>query len=44
MLRTIVPVSTPLAVDLARESGMTLAGFVRGETMNIYAHPERTEP
>ena len=39
-------VSAPssLAVDLARESGMTLAGFVRGETMNIYAHPERTEP
>lgn len=39
-------VSAPssLAVDLARESGMTLAGFVRGETMNIYAHPERAEP
>lgn len=38
-------VSAPssLAVDLARESGMTLAGFVRGETMNIYAHPERIE-
>ncbi|WP_333620165.1 formate dehydrogenase accessory sulfurtransferase FdhD [Dietzia sp.] len=39
-------VSAPssLAVDLARESGMSLAGFVRGETMNIYAHPERIEP
>lgn len=39
-------VSAPssLAVDLARESGMTLAGFVRGETMNIYAHHERAEP
>ena len=38
-------VSAPssLAVDLARESGMTLAGFVRGETMNIYAHAERAE-
>lgn len=38
-------VSAPssLAVELSRESGMTLAGFVRGETMNIYAHPERIE-
>jgi FdhD protein len=39
----LVAVSAPssLAVDLARESGLTLAGFVRGETMNLYAHPER---
>ena len=24
-----------------REAGLTLVGFVRGETMNIYTHPER---
>ncbi len=36
-------VSAPssLAAELATESGLTLAGFVRGETMNVYAHPER---
>ncbi|WP_328391756.1 formate dehydrogenase accessory sulfurtransferase FdhD [Nocardia sp. NBC_00416] len=39
----LAAVSAPssLAVDLAAESGLTLAGFVRGETMNIYSHPER---
>jgi FdhD protein len=39
----LAAVSAPssLAVDLADESGLTLAGFVRGETMNIYTHPER---
>lgn len=38
-------VSAPssLAVDLAEETGMSLAGFVRGETMNLYTHPERIE-
>ncbi len=30
-----------LAVDLAQEYGVTLAGFVRGSSMNIYAHPFR---
>ena len=32
---------TELAVEMARELGITLAGFVRGERMNVYAHPER---
>lgn len=36
-------VSAPssLAVDVAIETGITLAGFVRGDRMNLYAHPER---
>jgi FdhD protein len=32
---------TSLAVEFARESNQTLIGFVRGETMNIYAGAER---
>ena len=39
----IAAVSAPsqLAVDLARESGMTLIGFLRGEHMNVYTGQER---
>ncbi len=39
----IAAVSAPssLAVEFARESGQTLVGFLRGNTMNLYAHPER---
>ena len=39
----VASVSAPstLAIDLARESGVTLAGFVRGDRFNIYAHPDR---
>jgi len=34
---------TDLAIKLAKKAGITLVGFVRGEKMNIYAHPERIE-
>jgi len=39
----LVAVSAPssLAVDLAEESGMTLVGFLRGETGNVYTGAER---
>jgi FdhD protein len=40
MLAAVSAPST-LAVDLADEAGITLVGFLRGETMNVYAHPNR---
>jgi FdhD protein len=39
----VAAISAPssLAVDFAQTSGQTLVGFLRGETMNVYAHAER---
>jgi FdhD protein len=36
-------VPTTLAVAMAGEAGVTLAGLVRGDTMVVYSHPERIE-
>jgi FdhD protein len=33
--------ASSLAVDLAREAGMLLVGFLRGRTMQVYAGEER---
>jgi len=39
----IAAVSAPssLAIDLAEQSGVTLCGFLRGETFNVYANAQR---
>jgi FdhD protein len=36
-----VSAPTSMALTLAQELGLTLAGFVRGDKMNVYTHPER---
>jgi FdhD protein len=42
-LPMLVAVSAPstAAIDLARDHGLTLAGFVRGDGFNLYTHPHR---
>jgi FdhD protein len=39
----VAAISAPstLAVDFAQGSGQTLVGFLRGDRMNVYAHPQR---
>jgi FdhD protein len=42
-LPMLAAVSAPssLAAELAEESGMTLVGFLRGSSMNVYTAPQR---
>ena len=42
-IAVLAAVSAPssLAIDLANDSGLTLIGFLRGTTMNIYTHLSR---
>jgi FdhD protein len=39
----LAAVSAPssLAVDLAEDNGLTLVGFLRGDSMNVYSRPDR---
>jgi FdhD protein len=45
-LPLIAAVGAPssLAIDLAEQFGITLVGFLRGATMNVYAHRDRVTP
>lgn len=45
-LPVLSAVSAPssLAAELAADIGLTLVGFARGPSMNIYTHPERIVP
>jgi len=36
-----VSAPTSMALTLAQETGLTLAGFVRGQRLNVYTHPQR---
>lgn len=44
-LPVVAAISAPssLAAEFAKESGQTLIGFLRGQSCNIYTHPERIE-
>lgn len=39
-----VSAASSLAIDLAERSGITLAGFLRGERLNLYTHAARIIP
>ena len=41
----VAAVSAPssLAIDLAQQCGVTLIGFIRGDSFTIYAHPQRID-
>ena len=36
-------VPTTLAIDIAKNAGLTIAGLVRGNTMIVYTNPDRIE-
>jgi FdhD protein len=40
-LLAAVSAPTTMAIELAHELNLTLAGFVRGDNLNIYTHPQR---